>query len=175
MAVTEHRNLKSAIIIVTTGFIVGNCAICTLGWLKHGSSCYKFASDKMTWENGSTYCQDLGGMLLVIESEEENDFITGKLRNLNMIRAWLGCSDKDSEGTWMCYADEGITRMQYENWADEKPNNFRGQDCGVIEKNKDGKWKDRGCNILRSTICEKSSRVSTMSCYSLDSDGRFYP
>ncbi|XP_038071808.1 perlucin-like protein [Patiria miniata] len=173
----EPKNIKSVILIVIIGCLGVN-AICKPGWIERGSSCYKFTDNQMIWKNANTYCQGLGGMLLVIESEEENEFIAEEMRNSGMPRAWLGCNDARKEGTWVCYP-EGVNGMQYTNWKKGQPNNYNNQDCAAInvKNERNGTWGDRSCNNWNdiNTICETSSRVSAMSCYILGPDGRIQP
>ncbi|XP_038071806.1 macrophage mannose receptor 1-like [Patiria miniata] len=174
MALNEPKNIKPAILIVIIGCL-GVSAVCKPGWKEHSSSCYKFTDIQKNWENANTYCQRLGGMLLVIESEEENEFIAEEMRNSGMSRAWLGCNDISMEGTWVCYP-EGLKKMRYKNWDGGKPNNIEDQDCVVINK-RQGKWNDRVCGSRNEmyTICESSiSPVSALSCYVLGLDGRIW-
>ncbi|XP_038071809.1 perlucin-like protein [Patiria miniata] len=170
----ELLHPKTTLVVVFILFLchAGVNAVCKLGWIEHCSSCYKFTDNHTDWENANTYCQGLGGMLLVIESEEENEFIAEEMRNSGMSSTWLGCNDASMEGTWVCYP-EGVKKMQYTNWAEGKPDNFNYQDCAVI--NKKAKWNDRYYVNDMYTICETSSRVSAMSCYILGPDGRIQP
>ncbi|XP_038071510.1 perlucin-like protein [Patiria miniata] len=177
MALIKPKNIKLAILTVIIGCLGVN-AVCKPGWKEHGSSCYKYTDNRTDWENANTYCQGLGGMLLVIESEEENEFIAEEMRNSGMPRAWLGCNDISMEGTWVCYP-EGVKKMQYTNWVQGQPNNYNNQDCAAIsvKNDRNGTWGDRSCNAGNdiNTICETSSRVSAMSCYILGPDGRIQP
>ncbi|XP_038072809.1 perlucin-like protein [Patiria miniata] len=173
----EPKNIKSVILIVIIGCLGVN-AVCKPGWIEHSSSCYKFTDNGTNWENANTYCQGLGGMLLVIESEGENEFIAEEMRNSGMSSTWLGCNDISMEGAWVCYP-EGVKSMQYENWAEGRPNDWNGQDCAAIYKysERHGTWDDISCNEWNDmyTICETSSRVSATSCYILGPDGRIQP
>ncbi|XP_038071807.1 perlucin-like protein [Patiria miniata] len=172
----ELLHSKTTLVVVFILFLchAGVSAVCKPGWIEHCSSCYKFTDNHTDWENANTYCQGLGGMLLVIESKEENEFIAKEMRNSGMNKAWLGCNDISKEGTWVCYP-EGVKGMQYENWAEGEPNDWNDQNYATIDIAKQHKWNDKDCTKDSYTICETSSRVSAMSCYILGPDGRMQP
>ncbi|XP_038051001.1 perlucin-like [Patiria miniata] len=137
---------------------------------------------KRTWDDGAAYCDRLGGELLVIETSEENEFIYGILKNQTKTWAWLGCSDRSTEGTWLCYA--AASDLPFENWATGQPNNANGNDHCLAFHNTDGMWSDSKCDAqLVHTVCETtsiqedegvtpSSSATPMACYTLGSDGR---
>ncbi len=77
---------------------------CPPGWERFGTKCYLFMADHpQSWDDASNMCQEQNGHLLEIKSSEENDFVRDVLQDLpgNSI-AWLACSDREEEGTWVC-------------------------------------------------------------------------
>ncbi|KAM4550876.1 C-type mannose receptor 2-like isoform 3-T5 [Fundulus diaphanus] len=44
---------------------------CEAGWELHGGNCYKFNSNKSSWNESRDSCKDLGGDLVKIDSREE--------------------------------------------------------------------------------------------------------
>ena len=45
------------------------------GWYRVGSNLLKFFPERKTWEKARHSCQSIGGELVSINDEEENDFI----------------------------------------------------------------------------------------------------
>ncbi|KAM9432977.1 uncharacterized protein ACWYII_016831 isoform 3-T3 [Salvelinus alpinus] len=66
-----------------------------LKWRKFNSSLYYISNEYKTWEDSRQDCLKRGADLAVINSEEEQVFIS----QLNT-KPWIGLTDKDSEGTW---------------------------------------------------------------------------
>ena len=59
---------------------------CSTPWIFSGSSnsCYLLGSDSMTWEDGWDFCDDNGGYLLEVDSEQEHLDLFGRLNNLRI-------------------------------------------------------------------------------------------
>ncbi|XP_031437085.2 CD209 antigen-like [Clupea harengus] len=93
---------------------------------------------------------DLGGHLVVIDSEEEQKFISGFER-----RVWIGALK--TEGAWKWVDGKVLGYAGY--WAEGEPNNMGGEeDCVENKFMGDPKrtWNDGTCNLLRLYICEKA-------------------
>ncbi|XP_048084306.1 C-type lectin domain family 4 member E-like [Alosa alosa] len=69
-----------------------------------------------TWSDGKQHCMDLGGHLVIIDSEEEQVFMAGIQK-----RGWIGLTDV--EGTWK-WLDGKLLETGY--WNEGEPNNFKG-------------------------------------------------
>lgn len=59
------------------------------------------------------FCNQQGGYLAVINSQEENDFIFNMVTEKSDKTAFFGYSDKDAEGNWTW----GSGSSNYENWT----------------------------------------------------------
>lgn len=90
-----------------------------------------------TWEEAAAYCQDLGGYLATITSQEENTFLTSLITGVGRRSAYIGLSDKE-EGTWTWVTGEDIS---YHNWRENEPNNDDGDEYYVMVYD-DGSWND---------------------------------
>lgn len=76
----------------------------------------------MTWTGAKEYCENLGGHLATITSQEEQKFIYESLVSINdRNNYWLGGYKKDS--TWYWVTDEPF---KYNNWNGIEPNNYNG-------------------------------------------------
>ncbi len=79
---------------------------------------YSVYNDSLSWTNAEAFCENLGGHLVTITSEEEqtmvSNLINGGLKNLY----WIGMSDAETEGTWKWVTGETVS---YTNWGGSEP------------------------------------------------------
>ena len=54
-----------------------------------GTSCYIVEEQVLTWEAASARCVELGGHMVIIESEDENQVITGLIQGNKRQPGWL--------------------------------------------------------------------------------------
>ncbi|MCI5595350.1 MAG: VWA domain-containing protein [Lachnospiraceae bacterium] len=94
-----------------------------------------------SYEEALQYCQDKGGYLATLTSQEENDFVYAYLGYKNCANVYFGLSDAANEGTWeWCTGEE----VFYTNWNSGEPNDENPEeDYGEFYfKYPDGKWND---------------------------------
>ncbi|CAJ1070748.1 macrophage mannose receptor 1 [Xyrichtys novacula] len=133
--------------------------ICPLGWLSFSGSCYWMVSNTnllTTWHDALTKCSDMGAHLLIINNEEEQFFINGRLPDFHQVDIpdiWLGLSDKDQDGTFKWVDKSPIT---YSNYGPGWPHNTaKIWDCGqIFTGNYQGKWETTNCFKKLGYICE---------------------
>uniref|UniRef100_G3P102 C-type lectin domain-containing protein n=1 Tax=Gasterosteus aculeatus aculeatus TaxID=481459 RepID=G3P102_GASAC len=122
-------------------------------------SCYLLSTRDGSWENGRKDCRDQGADLVIIDSLEEQKFLS----NFTTSRSWFGLSDKDIEGTWKWIDGTPLTAAYWYRDANVvEPNNegggsIEGEDCADIEPkpNPQYSWNDLSCNFALRWICEK--------------------
>ena len=75
---------------------------CESGWQKQGDSCYLFVRDTMNWAAAKRNCEQKGAHLVVIDSEDEYNFLIGQLDSLNE-HAWEGfwTAGRKNGSTWI--------------------------------------------------------------------------
>ncbi|XP_060909344.1 CD209 antigen-like protein E isoform X1 [Labrus mixtus] len=129
---------------------------CPTGWKMFRCSCYLFSTHTKTWEGSRQDCRDNGADLVVVDSFEEQEFLTNNIK----ADTWIGLSDRDNEGTWKWTDDTPLTRGY---WRAGQPDNGGGdprwgeEDCVHFGagKKKEANWNDLRCDVSKLWICEK--------------------
>ncbi|XP_061073717.1 CD209 antigen-like protein C [Conger conger] len=73
------------------------CKPCPQGWKQFSSKCYYFSTEMKSWMKSRRDCLRRGADLVIIESDEEQEFITKYIQDYY----WIGLSDLETEGTWL--------------------------------------------------------------------------
>lgn len=99
---------------------------------------YKIYSDSKTWTEAKSFCENLGGHLLTINSASEQEFVENFLLPFETTKAyhWIGLYDDGTNKNWKWVTGEPTN---YTNWASGEPSDAF-QDKTVILSN--GKWMD---------------------------------
>ncbi|XP_054471972.1 CD209 antigen-like protein E isoform X4 [Anoplopoma fimbria] len=126
-------------------------------WILFSSSCYLLSEESASWDESRQDCRDKGSDLVIVDTLEEQEFLSSIIRKLT----WIGLSDRDNEGTWIWI--DGTPLSDTVKYWNEPPNNGGGhpqsgeQDCVqiVVRRNPRGNWNDLRCDKSRQWICEK--------------------
>ncbi|XP_026000534.1 C-type lectin domain family 4 member M-like [Astatotilapia calliptera] len=103
-----------------------------------------------SWNEARRDCRARGGDLVVIDSPEEQTFLS----TITKKNAWIGLNDKEQEGTWK-WVDGTPLTLAY--WATTQPDNGGKQDCAYVTNNGRRSWGDSWClTANRQWICEKT-------------------
>lgn len=78
------------------------------------------ATGAEAWAEAKAHCEELGGYLAVISSQEENDFLLDYLLSVGETNAYFGFTDEAETGVWK-WIDAPET-SEYVNWATNEPN-----------------------------------------------------
>uniref|UniRef100_A0A8B9H637 C-type lectin domain-containing protein n=1 Tax=Astyanax mexicanus TaxID=7994 RepID=A0A8B9H637_ASTMX len=130
---------------------------CPPGWKKFMSSCYYISINMQTWDQSRMDCRGKGADLVIINSEEEQTFVSGLARNF-----WIGLRDQYHQGQWK-WVDGSSLTSQY--WMKGEPNNSKYwktgntyiyEDCAQITFSYYplSNWKDVRCDTQLTWICE---------------------
>eukprot|EP00092_Neocalanus_flemingeri_P054627 GFUD01064359.1.p1 GENE.GFUD01064359.1~~GFUD01064359.1.p1 ORF type:complete len:250 (+),score=57.08 GFUD01064359.1:81-830(+) len=131
---------------------------------------YAFLGEPRTWYEARDKCKEIGGYLLEINSQEEQDLIEKTTKALGWaelkLHIWLGLNDKEREGTFVWeHSQQGVSDG-LTNWEAGQPNNYGdNEDCcytgfkGTIS----GKWHDAPCDFKQkpgsawtmAAVCER--------------------
>ncbi|XP_038577170.1 C-type lectin domain family 4 member E-like [Micropterus salmoides] len=129
---------------------------CPAGWRMFSCTCYLLSTKSETWGKGREDCKGRGADLVVINSYEEQEFLT-KVINQD---TWIGLNDKENEGTWK-WTDGTPLTLSY--WFTRQPDNGAGdprwgeEDCAHIQASTKtgGNWNDLRCDNSLKWICER--------------------
>ena len=140
-----------------------------LSYIKHNFNGNQYAvmNGLLTWTEAKEYCEELGGHLVTITSQDEQDFIEriicSQSEYANLY--YLGATDDGIENNWHWITDEPF---EYTNWQDGQPDGHEN-DEDYIQMNTrkyynddiEFKWHDIAndnywieFNLNRGFICE---------------------
>ncbi|XP_078380620.1 C-type lectin domain family 6 member A-like [Oculina patagonica] len=140
---------------------------CPQGWVHHGNSCYHVINTPtLSWSDARTTCQNLGGDLAIIRSEDENNFtrdLVMKQPTVQYWGAWIGLYRKaDTKFYWI---DDTPLDGQYSAWASGEPN-YLHEKCVntnyIYSNYLPGEWFDNSCKLSEANrwrapviLCQK--------------------
>ena len=101
----------------------------------YGGHTYVRTSSTLYWSDAEAFAESLGGHLVTIDDQAEQDFIYTTFGSNDL---WLGMNDVDEEGTWGWSSGDAIT---YTNWYGAEPNSGDSYDCGYMHYG-NGQWYD---------------------------------
>jgi hypothetical protein len=124
---------------------------------------YLLAPQKKNWQMAKRDAEGQGGYLVVINSNEEQQFLekllSEALRKENYKDpVWIGLTDEENEGAWKWVNGE---TLKFTNWQKNQPSNANGitpeNYCviwnSVSNGSKKGQWNDiAGDNTMRYLI-----------------------
>ncbi|XP_038052089.1 C-type lectin domain family 6 member A-like [Patiria miniata] len=129
---------------------------CPAPWRQWGNSCYSLTESLVKWDKARDACGNMGGVLAVPRSLQENDFIqTFIAASLNV---WIDCNDITTEGRWEC--QENGVEVNFRKWDQDQPETGMtgdGEDCAVIRSASSGHqgWHDYPCDDNFKAVCKK--------------------
>jgi len=100
-------------------------------------SAYQVFDIGMTWHEAKAYCESLGGHLVTITSQEEQEHIRQLISSESKEAYWLGAKRSDNNwDEWEWISEE---MFAYTNWADWEPN---GSGAYMQMFAESGRWDD---------------------------------
>ncbi|MCD8119820.1 MAG: C-type lectin domain-containing protein [Lachnospiraceae bacterium] len=99
--------------------------------LSYNGHYYYFYDEACTWWDAKEYCESVGGYLVTITTEDEQNAVYCYVEELAGDEdIWIGITDSGTEGDWSTWiTGEAVT---YTNWGENEPDDLGGQDYGVI-------------------------------------------
>uniref|UniRef100_A0A8C3II15 C-type lectin domain-containing protein n=1 Tax=Chrysemys picta bellii TaxID=8478 RepID=A0A8C3II15_CHRPI len=130
------------------------CMKCPPGWQQFQKSCYFFSTSTKSWQDAKQFCTDQGSGLVIVNTEEEQTFLSNHITHPHVY--WLGLSDSAKEGEWRWLDGSPLGfGLFFRFWGPGEPNDVgqQGEDCGSLRF--DGKWNDAICSVTEHWICER--------------------
>ncbi|XP_063041186.1 pulmonary surfactant-associated protein D-like [Engraulis encrasicolus] len=122
---------------------------------KVGAKYYVTEGLQGSYDAGLKFCREAGGDLVVPQNETENDVLLKMLTQLGAKIAWLGFTDRKTEGTFL---DSRGSSLSFTKWRSGEPNDggSKGEeDCGMMYVDKyNGLWNDVECDRNYHIVCE---------------------
>ncbi|XP_046698934.1 C-type lectin domain family 4 member E-like [Silurus meridionalis] len=117
------------------------------------SSIYCISDVKKAWSESRQDCINNGADLVIINSTEEQEFISKRFGNAE---AWIGLSDTEIEGNFK-WVDGTLLTTSF--WWNGEPNDYGGnEDCAItgykFAKFNISTWADFPCDFPGFGICE---------------------
>ncbi|XP_077117582.1 asialoglycoprotein receptor 1-like isoform X1 [Ranitomeya variabilis] len=128
--------------------------VCPSGWTQNLLSCYLYSFEGRSWEDSKKICEAKQAHLLVINSEEEQNFVFGITKGKY---TWIGLTDVSGNWKWVDGTKYDSTPK---NWLPGQPDEYfghglgGGEDCAHLHQN--GQWNDDHCSQRYRYICEKN-------------------
>lgn len=146
--------LIAVIALVTPQAIIAQD--CGGEWQSDGDSCYLFRMERIGWRLARQRCIDLISDLVIITSQEENNFLQEKISGSGIEYFWIGLHDTSDEGDFTWVDGTYLSATGFDNFRNGEPNNAElpGEDCGEMSRNT-GQWNDETCVDLNGYICER--------------------
>ncbi len=143
-----------------------------------GGHFYQCINEHMSWHDAEEYCESIGGHLVTIGSQEENEFVFELIQEqTGRDFYWLGGTDEEEEGTWVWVTGEP---WEYVTWDWLEPSNSGGDETGEdflsMWATHGGTWndqwvKDPSYGELVGFVCEWESDLLTVSVHVTDPSG----
>nr|XP_042130537.1 C-type lectin domain family 4 member A-like [Peromyscus maniculatus bairdii] len=123
---------------------------CPKDWKPFSSHCYFTVSDSASWSESEEKCSRMGAHLMVIHSQEEQDFIT---KILDAKAAYyIGLSDPGHR-QWR-WVDQTPYNESATFWHSSEPNDNKEQCVVVSHRDSGWGWNDILCSVTQKSVCQ---------------------
>ncbi|XP_048067217.1 early activation antigen CD69 [Megalobrama amblycephala] len=132
----------------------GDRGRCSDGWVSYKNTCYLLVNVYETWELSQSFCHNHGAHLMVVNSEEELEFISRVVQK--QTDYWIGLK-RDKMGKWSWVNGDDYHSAPY-FWDENQPSH-RGMESCVHLKGTDSVRRkplhDADCHSEHYHICER--------------------
>lgn len=137
-------------LLLSSVLLISPAAKATKQTYNANGHCYDRLPTAVYWLAAEAQCEALGGYLVTLTSQDENDFVYTNLIHTAPDSGWGGATDVAQEGTWAWITGEA---WGYTNWASGEPNNQSNEDYLSLSK-QFGAWNDHQPNSAKFPVCE---------------------
>ncbi|XP_013410229.1 uncharacterized protein LOC106173605 [Lingula anatina] len=100
---------------------------CPPGYLSLASSCFRFESSQVTWEEARQQCENVGAHLAILDTVDKRDIILNYVKNNGGGRYWLDGREPWLDGRWIWYSKK--TPVDQNLWGKGEPNDWSVQEA----------------------------------------------
>ncbi|XP_013008475.1 C-type lectin domain family 4 member A isoform X2 [Cavia porcellus] len=145
-----HTELECVKSNSTTQEKVWSC--CPKNWKSFSSHCYFISTHSKPWNESKESCSSMEAHLLVINTEEEQDFIIQNLKK--DIDYYIGLSDPEGQRDWQ-WVDQTPYNESVAFWQEGEPND-ENEHCVELRHfhYRRWGWNDISCHLGKGTVCE---------------------
>uniref|UniRef100_A0AAY4EQ77 C-type lectin domain-containing protein n=1 Tax=Denticeps clupeoides TaxID=299321 RepID=A0AAY4EQ77_9TELE len=117
------------------------------GWTYFQSHFYYISTEMKPWAKSREDCKSRGAELVIINSKDEQEFLSRLGREV-----WIGLTDSDGSWKWV-----DSTKLTTGYWDKGQPNSYGGnEDCAEIRPGQNlQNWNDDLCTRNQMWLCEK--------------------
>ncbi|XP_032534601.1 C-type lectin domain family 4 member A-like isoform X2 [Chiroxiphia lanceolata] len=130
---------------------------CPKGWRRFQNSCYFLSLDKMAWSESEQNCTGMGSHLVVINSEEEQVFLSKQIKTiLKAMNFYIGLrAEIVDQWQWVDKTPYDVTAAF---WRRNEPSEGDYEKCVVIHRDSEipNNWNNVGCQMFYR-ICEAAA------------------
>ncbi|PNI21001.1 CLEC4A isoform 3 [Pan troglodytes] len=134
-------------------FVKTAWSCCPKNWKSFSSNCYFISTESASWQDSEKDCARMEAHLLVINTQEEQDFI---FQNLQEESAYfVGLSDPEGQRHWQ-WVDQTPYNESSTFWHPREPSD-PNERCVVLNFRKSPKrwgWNDVNCLGPQRSVCE---------------------
>ncbi|TDH11475.1 hypothetical protein EPR50_G00060730 [Perca flavescens] len=134
------------------------CRPCLEGWVLFQTNCYLFSTsdyyDWRAWQGSRDKCQRMQADLVVIESQEEQEFISNHTKYYDALHGyWIGLSRMD---TWAWVDGSNLTLMY---WKTQEPDYKVPCALSLPQADPLANWHKASCSMKNRWICETRALI----------------
>ncbi|XP_028718466.1 C-type lectin domain family 4 member A-like, partial [Peromyscus leucopus] len=123
---------------------------CPKDWKPFSSHCYFTSNDSASWRESEEKCSSMGAHLMVIHSQEEQDFITKILDS--QAAYYIGLSDPGHrQWRWIDQTPYNESAMF---WHPGEPNCGDEQCVTINYRSRGWGWNDVPCSGQQKSVCQ---------------------
>ncbi|KAM6899729.1 C-type lectin domain family 6 member A-like [Xenentodon cancila] len=134
------------------------CRPCLDGWVPQGEKCFLFSQNRADWISSQYRCMSLGGAVVVVKTEEEQEFLFKMAQSLSQGDSyWIGLRSSSSDGAWQ-WSDGSPVEKSPQFWEHEPDKAGDGMElCGRLTPGEKywRSWLYSRCSSHMKSICER--------------------
>ncbi|XP_070692065.1 C-type lectin domain family 4 member M-like [Pempheris klunzingeri] len=139
------------------------CKPCLDGWVLFQSNCYLFLNfnyynDWRIWQQSRDRCREMHADLVVIESQEEQEFINNHTTDYSDVKHgyWIGLRVEDVTDRWMWVDGSNVTVMY---WTTQRGGHKASCALTLPHAEPLANWQKTSCEMRNRWICETRALI----------------